>query len=347
MKRFRIQSFKIDVLLTVVTSALIVLGCLFIFLADNIISFGFSLIMPILLVLNLFFSVYWLVKKNKIFLLSFFCVVVYFLCFDFFIQFSSYNSSGLIRTTSKSDTLSVLSYNAQGFRHQNNEGRVETHQPIVSFLNDKSPNIFCIQEFSSTHYKYFTEYPYFFKTNIIAGKGKSVMAIFSKFPILDKGYISFPNTRNGAMFIDIILNKNKIRIYNVHLESYSARLVYRKNRHNNYFALAKRINKAEKTRKEQVHILKRHMDKFKGTVVLCGDFNSTQFSSAYNLLKGNLKDTYIEAGNGFGATYELFKYPFRLDYILVDDNIEVLSHKNFKLKFSDHEPILAKLVVKN
>ncbi|WP_282124094.1 endonuclease/exonuclease/phosphatase family protein [Algibacter mikhailovii] len=346
MKRFAIQSFKVDVLLTLVASILIVLGCLFIFLTDNIVSFGFSLIMPFLLVLNIIFGFYWILKKRIFLLFSLLGITIYFFYFDFFVQFNSGKLLVAENNSTKLDTLSILSYNAEGFSNKNNRVRTGVDQPIVNFINTRGTDIFCIQEFSAIHYKYFSNYPYFFKTNIIA-RDKSILAVFSKYPIVDKGYISFPNTRNGAMFIDIILNKSKIRIYNVHLESYSARKVYRKNRHNNYFALAKRINKAEKTRKEQVHILKRHMDKFMGPIVLCGDFNSTQFSSAYNGLKGNLKDSYIEAGTGFGTTYELFKYPFRLDYILVDDNIEVLSHENFKLKFSDHEPILTKLVVKN
>ncbi len=252
-------------------------------------------------------------------------------------------TSDLNKTSSKSDTLSILSYNTAGFKH---DVKVDKDGQIVNFIKNKNTDVFCIQEFSAIKYKHFNEYPYYFKTNIFAGRGKSVMAIFSKYPIIDKDYISFPNSRNGAMYVDLILNKKVVRIYNLHFESFKVRKIFHDfSEFNGYNSLRSRISKAEKMRKEQVLIIKNHINNFKGKVVICGDFNSTQFSSTYNLLKHSRKDSFIEAGKYFGSTYKLYKYPFRLDYILVDDSFEVLSHENFDLKLSDHEPILTRLVI--
>lgn len=336
---------KVGFILTLLTGVLFILGCVFIFVADNLISFGFSLILPMLLVLNFIFGVYWLIKKNIIFLLSLFCVIVYFLCFDLFFQFNSSKSSDLSKISSKLDTLSILSYNIRGFKHEEDNGKVDIERSIVNFVKNKNPDVFCIQEFSAIQYRYFKEYPYYFKTNIIAGKGKSVMAIFSKHPIKDKGYIRFPNSRNGAMYVDLILNKKVVRIFNLHLESYKMGGINELYSPKGFLALIKRIGVADKMRKEQVILVKNHIDKFKGKVVICGDFNSTQFSSSYSIIKDSTKDSFIEAGFGFGKTYEVFKYPFRLDYIIVDDSFDVLSHENFDIKFSDHEPILTRLIV--
>ena len=336
---------KLGLSLALTSSVLFLVGCIFVFVTDNLVSFVFSLILPILLILNLIFGVYCLVKKNKIFFLSFFCVFVYFLCFDSFFKFNSLMTSELGKTSSKLDTLSILSYNTDGFKNNDKDGKVDIGGQIVNFIKNKNTDIFCIQEFSAIKYKYFSDYPYFFKTNIFAGKGKSVMAIFSKYPIIDKGYISFPNSRNGAMYVDLILNKKVIRIYNLHLESYRTNTIHQLNNSKSYSPLINRIGKAEKTRKEQATLVKNHIDNFKGKVVICGDFNSTQFSSVYKLLKHSRKDSFIEAGNYFGSTYKLYKYPFRLDYILVDDSFEVLSHQNFDLKLSDHEPILSSLAI--
>jgi endonuclease/exonuclease/phosphatase family metal-dependent hydrolase len=238
-----------------------------------------------------------------------------------------------------------MSYNTNGFEHDNDKAIGGIDGQIVNFIKNENTDVFCIQEFSAIKYKYFNNYPNYFKTNIIAGKGKSVMAIFSKYPIKDKGYIDFPNSRNGAMYVDLIFNKKLVRIYNLHLESYGARTVYQWDNSKNYSPLIKRIGEVEKMRKEQVEIVIKHMDNFNGKVIICGDFNSTQFSSSYRILKNSRKDTFIEAGFGFGKTYELFKYPFRLDYILVDDGFEVLSHQNFDLKLSDHEPIIARVII--
>ena len=78
-------------------------------------------------------------------------------------------------------------------------------------------------------------------------------------------------------------------------------------------------------------------------VIICGDFNSTQFSLPYKILKKGLIDSFISKGNGLGTTYSLYHYPLRLDYFLVDKNIDIVSHKKFDLNLSDHEPILIKL----
>lgn len=328
-----------------------IFGCFIVFHVDNYVSFLFTLIIPTLFVLNLIFGIYWLFRMKKVLLLTLCCTILYFLCFDSFWQFNPHVPSSLNKTSLKTDTLSLLLYNANGFTYDDHVRDIDdsikdSDDPIIKFIINKNPDIFCIQEFSAIKYKYFRNYPYWYKTNIFT-KNKSVMAIFSKYPILDKGYISFPNSSNGAMYTDLSFNKEVIRIYNLHLESFKIPVnFYDFSKARSYSTKYSRISKAEKNRKDQVIIVKRHIDTFEGKVIVCGDFNSTQFSSTYNILKDSRKDSFIEAGSGFGSTYKLFNYPFRLDYILADDSFDVLSHKNFNLKFSDHEPILVNLKLK-
>lgn len=350
-RRLKRITQNLGVAVTLLPSVLLIFGCFFIFLADNLVSFIFTLIIPTLLVLNLIFGIHWLFRKKWIFFISILGVVLYFLCFDSFLQLNLIPSSELNNTSLKLDTLSILSYNTNSFKYDydendSDENKFETNDPIVNFINNTNPDIFCIQEFSAIKYKYFGKYPYWFKTNIFT-RNKSVMAIFSKYPIIDKGYINFPNSNNGAMFVDLNFNKEIIRIYNLHLESFKVpkNYYYYYSEPESYNFLSSRIGKAEKIRKEQAVLIKEHMGEFDGKVIICGDFNSTQFSPSYKTLKDSRKDSFVEAGSGFGSTYKLFNYPFRLDYILVDDSFEVLSHENFKLKISDHEPILTRLVL--
>lgn len=323
-------------------SVLLLLGCIFVFFDSNFLSFGFSLILPVLFVLNVIIGVYWLIEKNKFFLFSVFCLIGYFLCFDSFLQFNLDNEIGFNRASLKSNTLSLLTYNTSSFKVD--KGAEEGD--IVRFIKSKNPDVFCIQEFSAIKYKYLNDYPYWYKTNIFT-KDKSVMAIFSKYPIIDKGYIEFPNTSNGAMYVDLNINEKQIRLYNLHLESFKVRSsFYDFSESTGYNSLKSTINKAEKKRIEQVAIINEHISNFNnGKVIICGDFNSTQFSSAYATLKNLKKDTFIEKGFGLGATYTRRNYPFRIDYILVDNDIEVLSHQNFNLKLSDHEPVYVELEI--
>jgi endonuclease/exonuclease/phosphatase (EEP) superfamily protein YafD len=59
-----------------------------------------------------------------------------------------------------------------------------------------------------------------------------------------------------------------------------------------------------------------------------------------------MTDSFNVKGSGFGSTY-LFKFlPFRIDFILADPEIEIKSHKNFKVRLSDHEPVMASFRLK-
>ena len=342
-RRLKIINRKLGVNLILLPSILLIVGCLYMFISDNILSFVFSLIIPLLFVLNLIFGVYWLFKKNRFFLFSLIGMVIYFFCYDSFFQFKVSTSSSLNEASLKLDTLSILSYNTHGFKHD--AQKVNIDNQILDFINSRNTDVFCIQEFSAIKYKYFDKYPHWFKTNIIE-PNKTVMAIFSKYPIIDRGYINFPNSSNGSMYVDLNFNKEIIRIYNLHLESFKVGVdIYDLSETKSSISIISRISIAEKLRKEQVIIIKNHIESFKGRIIICGDFNSTQFTSSYNILKDSRKDTFIEAGSRFGSTYKLFNYPLRLDYILVDDSINVLSHQNFDLKISDHEPILSRLLI--
>lgn len=45
------------------------------------------------------------------------------------------------------------------------------------------------------------------------------IAIFSKYPIINSGKVFDNKRNNGAMFADIKINQDTIRVYNTHLES--------------------------------------------------------------------------------------------------------------------------------
>ena len=58
-------------------------------------------------------------------------------------------------------------------------------------------------------------------------------------------------------------------------------------------------------------------------------------------MKNDLQDSFLEAGNGFGKTYEFKNFPLRIDYIFADKDMKIINHKNYKEKFSDHYPVSA------
>ncbi len=54
------------------------------------------------------------------------------------------------------------------------------------------------------------------------------------------------------------------------------------------------------------------------------------------------KDAFIEAGNGFGRTFNYW-FPMRIDFVLTSPDLKINQFKTFDKKFSDHFPILARL----
>ena len=79
-------------------------------------------------------------------------------------------------------------------------------------------------------------------------------------------------------------------------------------------------------------------------IILCGDFNDTPLSYAYNTISANLKDTFKESGKGIGQTF--VKIPaLRIDYILHEKKIRSLNYKQHKKKLSDHYAVSCELVI--
>ena len=56
-----------------------------------------------------------------------------------------------------------------------------------------------------------------------------------------------------------------------------------------------------------------------------------------------MQDTFEEKGQGFGKTFDLKIVPFRIDFILVDKSMDLITHENFELKLSDHYPVLTSI----
>ncbi|MBD09318.1 MAG: endonuclease, partial [Flavobacteriaceae bacterium] len=55
-------------------------------------------------------------------------------------------------------------------------------------------------------------------------------------------------------------------------------------------------------------------------------------------------DTFEEAGNGFGKSFDIKFFPLRIDFILADERFKVNGFKTYSdVNLSDHYPIKATL----
>jgi len=88
-------------------------------------------------------------------------------------------------------------------------------------------------------------------------------------------------------------------------------------------------------------MMMKEVDQAPYKTVIMGDFNNTSFSYIYDLVTqdGHFKDAFLTAGSGFGQSFKLSYFPLRIDFLLLEESMKVLSFKRHKVDYSDHFPV--------
>jgi len=338
--------FAFNIVITVLTFVAYVLP----FLAPKMFPLlsVLTLILPLFLILNALFFIYWLLQLKRQVILSGFILLVGITFINKFYKFSSSD----IEPTEKDFT--VMSYNVRLFNLFDWIDNKDVGNTILSFINEQNPDILCIQEYSENAKVDLRVYKY--KAIFMEGKQiKTGQAIFSKFPIFNQGNFKIPAAGNNIIYADIKRGKDTIRVYNIHLQSIKISPdVNEISEHvdsinqNKSQQVFNRISDAFKKQEQQAEILVNHKNDCKYRVIICGDMNNSPFSYVYRNIKSDLNDCFEQAGNGFGQTYKFKYYPARIDYIFADKKIKVKSFQNFpQFMNSDHYPILTRLMMED
>lgn len=299
-----------------------------------------SLSVPLLIVLNMVFGFYWLIKLKKQLLLS---VVVLLVGYNHVLSFYKFSSESSIKSE---NTFTVMSYNVRLFNLYDWIDDKTIPTKIQDFIIKESPNIVCFQEYDSSVDLDFRFFPYIHQTKSSASK-KSELAILSTYEILNSGYIEFPNSANSAIYADVLIKSDTLRVYNVHLQSSgidtNVNVETIDSEQSN--KLLKRLGITFKAQQSQAELVATHVAKSPYKVLMCGDFNNTVYSYVYRILKGNLFDTFETAGKGFGNTFNFKYFPVRIDFILADKIFTAVTFQNYTVPYSDHFPILTELTL--
>lgn len=320
----------------------------------------FGLAFPFLFLANFILVIYWVAQFKPSAIFGIIALVLSLSTAYRYVQISSTSSKPA------SKQLKVTSYNSMLFDLYNWYHDKETRPKIFGNLIDINPDIICLQEFYTSEQK--GDYnnidtvkralktPYFHceYTTTLRGHDHWGIATFSKFPIINQGKLVFQTKSNNiCIYSDIVINKDTIRVYNVHLQSISF------SKKDNQFLdevtgekeaedemeksknILRRLKRAFLKRTKQVEMIVTHMRTCRYKIILCGDFNDTAASYAYEQLSKSLNDAFIEKGMGFGRTYA-GKWPqFRIDYILHDKALTCSKYKRSSETFTDHYPITA------
>lgn len=269
--------------------------------------------------------------------------------------------SGQKNPTPGAQTFTVLTYNIiHGWDLEDKSG---DGNRTLEYIINSGADIVCVQELIDVsdnempNYKAIKEaldkaYPY------QAGDPSLDMKVLSKYPVVfEKGYnyIDGDFDPKRYTFYKLNINGKRLTLINVHLSSFNLKgeecnVVtdlksvegMKKSIKELSGPIRKKMTSAFKTRKHDVKILRETIDRMKGAMIICGDFNDVPESYAYRLLRGtDLKDAYVETGFGPLVTYNLHSMWFHLDQIFYRGPLRALSVEKGKLKSSDHYPLMA------
>lgn len=322
----------------------------------------FSIAYPFLLLINIGFLIYWLLRFHRFVLIS---AVVIIMGYDKITQLYRPHLFS-IDVVPPSNAIKIMSYNVRLFDLYNWTGNMKTRVKILSLISKEQPTILCLQEY------YHTDNPknHFSNNDTISRILKNAyrhveygitlretdhwgLATFSKYPIVGGGKVFYvQNKSNFGMYSDMIINGDTIRVYNVHFQSnhfkeedyeFLENPDSGSNEHiiNGAHNIIARLKRASIRRSLQVDELCADLQLCKYPYIVCGDFNDPPFSYTYESVGKNLKDAFIEKGKGFGLTYSGSFAPYRIDYILHQENFQTYRFDILKNNLSDHFPVVA------
>lgn len=321
--------------LTWIGAFLLLLACIVPYV--RIAGFAFlSLTVPLLVILNILAFLFWLFLKRSILWHVLAALVIGYISLGTFVQIRDDEGPSSLVVG-----LKVMSYNVQGFNEFEPLKRKHVGQDIIEFIQDEAPDIICFQEYGRSWYKKLKNYPYMSQTPY--GKDRVIQAIFSNYPIVGEGSLDFPNSTNNAIYADILYKGDTLRVYNVHLESLNIRPNNLKREASG--KLFGRLQNSFSKQHVQAELLRQHAKGSPYRNIFCTDMNNNQFSYTYKTIKGPMTDTFSEKGQGYGRTIDFWRFPLRIDFILVDPAFKVLEHSNYNIGLSDHEPVMATLGV--
>ena len=251
-------------------------------------------------------------------------------------------------------TLKIVSYNVGLFAHGNmGDKRLILADSIAAYLRRTDADIICLQEFYLPNTlnmdAWFRDrFPgYHAEYYVLTGEsGHAGNVTLSRLPVLYKGKLDFEKSTNLALHTDIQLDSTVLRFYNCHFESYNislSGLVKSIGHHTDEMVedTGRKMRRSITQRPRQVEEVMKDVDECPVRSVVLGDFNDNPLSyTVYRLSRGR-KDSFVQAGKGFGATFRHLWPLLRIDYILYPRDLHAVSYEVPKVKYSDHYPVIA------
>ena len=262
--------------------------------------------LPLLIIANAVFLVYWLIRLRFHWalmpLITLLCCIPY---IGTLFQIGS--------TDEKADAKSGIKFASYNVARFSGETTGFIALDILSEMKRQKVDIVCFQEYNdfSGDKKNSDSYKDYFPYSAFGNND------YSRYPIVNKKNIDFEQTNNSAMWVEVNVNDNIYRIYNVHLETTGINSALHK--------ASKLANKGVDVqgnalvnaiyggytigmiaRSGQANMLAMDMRESEAPVIVCGDFNDVPYSYVYNTMLGDKIDGFKECGSGYSDHYPVF-----------------------------------------
>jgi endonuclease/exonuclease/phosphatase family metal-dependent hydrolase len=313
---------------------------------------------PFFLLINILFALFWFFQFN---IKGFFSLGIIILGWPFLNKTFQFKKLKFEETSD----LKICTYNVGLFGYFQSKWYANE---MIEKVKEINADVLCIQEFlnlKSESQSTFDsiknacnfKYAYFDKLKDGRKMGEYGMAVFSKFPISNPNLVQFDGlTGNMCLSVDLLIDTLKMRLYNVHLQSFKFnkqdyKFINSIPKDNNEKlnaskGILSRMKNAYIKRANQVARIKENIAACQTPYFIVGDFNDPPVSYSYNELSVGLNDAFIENGSGMGKTYIGLMPNFRIDYILYPREFKGLWYETYKLS-SDHSLVSTGLKFKS
>lgn len=314
-----------------------------------------GLLLPVFILINFGFLVFWVIFKLKYVVIPFLGFII---CFSPVRKYCPLNA----KEDTPYDAVRVLSYNTWNFGGTD----VPTNEvnPIVAYISEQDADIVCLQEAFAPSPEVVTQidtilrkqYPY--RDLTAHPSGGDGLALYSKFPIINKERIPYDSKGNLSVAYRLRIQGQQVLVVNNHLETTGLSPEDRANfkslikgdletapAKQTSKLLVTKLGESTKKRSLQADAVSDYLAKRKGgSIIVCGDFNDGPNSYARRVIAKHMTDCYVAAGRGPGISYHKGGFFVRIDHILCSEDWKPYDCKvDNQIATSDHYPIICTL----
>ena len=277
----------------------------------------------------------------------------------------AFNTNNTFKKAKSNYSIRLVSWNIANMsgKTQNTTNKKHSIDEIINSLLAQNADVICLQEYEDCRNGCKSleiikkKYPYYYFPGWIIGpyRHRSGSVIFSKYPIVKNDSTRFDNGEN-IITTDVAINDDTISFYTTHLESYK----FSKDEFKEIDGIATedvvskksirgiigKMKNTLKTHSKQAAVVINFMSKTTYPIVFCGDLNEVANNNTYWEIRGNKQDAFLQKGFGLGKTFNSLSPVLRIDYIMPDNNFEVVQFNIIDEGLSDHNLLVSDLMLK-